>query len=62
VKKHYNQPVQIEGEKLAHTLVTGKLDISGDIDQAMQYLAKTIEGRYEKTQDDIFVLKTQVLQ
>jgi hypothetical protein len=43
-------------------LVTGKLDISGDIDQAMQYLAKTIEGRYEKTPDDIFVLKTPVLQ
>jgi transmembrane sensor len=62
VKKYYNKPIQIEGEELAHTLVTGKLDISGDIDQAMQYLAKTIEGRYEKTPDDIFVLKTPVLQ
>jgi ferric-dicitrate binding protein FerR (iron transport regulator) len=62
VKKYYNKPIQIEGEELAHTLVTGKLDISGDFDLAMQYLAKTIEGRYEKTPDNVFVLKTPVLQ
>jgi ferric-dicitrate binding protein FerR (iron transport regulator) len=62
VKKYYNKPIQIEGEELAHTLVTGKLDISGDFELAMQYLAKTIEGRYEKTPDDVFVLKTPVLQ
>lgn len=61
VKKYYDKPIQIEGEVLAKTLVTGKLDISGDFDLAMRYLAKTIEGQYEKTPDGTYVLKTFIL-
>lgn len=48
VIKYYNIPIQIESEELANTVVSGKLDISGDFELAMQNLAKTIEGRYEK--------------
>ncbi|SHF87878.1 FecR family protein [Mariniphaga anaerophila] len=58
--KYYNCSIHIEGEKLASTQVTGKLDISGNIDDAMQYLSKTIEGRYDKSPEDIYVLRTDL--
>ncbi len=57
VKKYYNLSIQIEDETLANTLVSGKLVLSDDFGEVMQYLSKTMEGRYEKTQDGIYILK-----
>jgi ferric-dicitrate binding protein FerR (iron transport regulator) len=57
VHKYYNLPIQIEDEKLANTLVSGKLVLSDDFSEVIQYLSKTMEGRYEKTKDGIYILK-----
>lgn len=57
VHKYYNLPIQIEDEKLANTLVSGKLILSDDFSEVIQYLSKTMEGRYEKTKDGIYTLK-----
>ena len=57
VHKYYNLPIQIENEKLANSLVSGKLVLSDDFSEVMQFLSKAMEGRYEKTQDGIYILK-----
>jgi transmembrane sensor len=57
VNKYYNHPVKVDGENLSKTLVSGKLVLSDDISEALQFLAKTIEGRYEKLPDDTYILK-----
>jgi ferric-dicitrate binding protein FerR (iron transport regulator) len=57
VQRYYNQSVQIEGEKLADILVSGKLVLSGDFQEVMQYLSKTIEGKYEITPEGNYLLK-----
>lgn len=57
IRKYYNTSIQIEGEQLAKTLVSGKLVLSDDINEVMQYLSKTMEGRYSKTENDIYILK-----
>lgn len=57
VHKYYNRSIQIEGDKLANTLVSGKLVLSDDFREVMQSLSKTMEGRYEKTQEDNYILK-----
>jgi ferric-dicitrate binding protein FerR (iron transport regulator) len=57
VRKYYNQSIRIEGETLANTLISGKLVLSEDFNDVMKFLSKTIEGRYEETQDLIYILK-----
>ncbi|MCK9618693.1 MAG: FecR domain-containing protein [Lentimicrobiaceae bacterium] len=57
VQKYYSLPIQIDGEKLANILVSGKLVLSEDFCEVMKYLSKTIEGSYEKTHDGIYILK-----
>jgi ferric-dicitrate binding protein FerR (iron transport regulator) len=57
IRKYYNTPIQIEGEQFAQTLISGKLVLSDNIDEVMQYLSKTMEGRYSKTKDNIYLLK-----
>jgi hypothetical protein len=57
VHKYYNLTIQIEGERLANTLVSGKLVLSEDPTEVMEYLSKTMEGRYEKTTQGSYILK-----
>ena len=57
VHKYFNRPIQIDNEKLASTLVSGKLVLSDELGEVMEYLSKTVEGKYEITQDGLFVLK-----
>lgn len=57
VHKYFNRPVQIESDRLANTLVSGKLVLSDDIAEVMEYLAKTVEGKYEIAADGPIVLK-----
>jgi len=57
VKKYYNVPVQIEGEELSDTKISGKLVISGNIDEVMQYIAKTVEGNFEQNKNGIYIIK-----
>ncbi len=57
VKKYYNQGLQIEGVELANTLISGKLVLSDDFEEVLQFLSKTIEGRYEFNEENICVLK-----
>lgn len=55
--KYYNISIHIEGEKLSGTLVSGKLVLSDDITEVMQYISKTIEGQSEKSADGTYILK-----
>lgn len=57
VKKYYNIPIKIENEKLASTLISGKLFLSEDFGEVLQFLSKTIEGRYDELENDIYILK-----
>jgi transmembrane sensor len=57
VRKYYNVPVQIEGEELANTNVTGKLVFSNDLNKVMIYLAKTMEGNFDITEEGVYILK-----
>jgi transmembrane sensor len=57
VNKFFNRNIQIENEKVANTLVSGKLVLAGNITEVLEYLSKTIEGKYEITQDGVFILK-----
>ena len=57
VEKYYNHKVLIEGEKLANTLISGKLVLSDNIDEAVQYLAKTVEGGFDKKEDGSYLIK-----
>jgi len=57
VSKFFNSKIQIENEDLANTLVSGKLVLSGDISEVMEYLSKTIEGKYEITHEGSIIIK-----
>lgn len=57
VRKYYNVFIQIEGQELSDTKISGKLVISGDVTQAVQYIAKTVEGRFEKNKDGNYIIK-----
>lgn len=57
VEKYYNQKIHIDGEILPHTLISGKLVLSENIDEVMQYLVKTLETRYDKREDGTYLIK-----
>ena len=57
LEKYYNKKILIEGERLPNTLISGKLVLSDNIDEVIQYLAKTMEARYEKNEEGIFMIK-----
>lgn len=57
VEKYYNKDILIEGEKLANTLISGKLVLSDQLEDAIVYLAKTLEGHYERNDKEIYILK-----
>lgn len=57
VEKYYNNKVLIEKDKLANTLISGKLVLSNDIEEVIDYLAKTVEGKFKKNKDGSFIIK-----
>jgi hypothetical protein len=57
VHKYYNLSIKIEGPLLANTMVSGKLVLSDDVNEVMQYLSKTMEVRFEKLADGTYLLK-----
>lgn len=59
VEKYYNRKIQIEGDKLPATLISGKLVLDGEIDEVMRYLAKTLETSYEENDKGVFLIKKQ---
>lgn len=57
VEKYYNQKIHIDGEALPNTLISGKLVLSENIDEVMQYLVKTLETRYYKHEDGTYLIQ-----
>jgi len=57
ISKYYNVSIQVEGKELSDTRISGKLIISGEIDEVLQCMAKTLEGRFEKNEDGTYILK-----
>lgn len=57
VNKYFNKEIIIENELLANTQVSGKLVLSEDLTEVMQYLSKTVEGRYEMNEEGVYVLR-----
>jgi hypothetical protein len=57
VRRYYNMNVLVSDEQLANTLVSGKLVLTDDFAEVLQYLSKTVEGDIEKTKDGIYILK-----
>jgi len=57
ISKYYNVSIQIEGKELSDTRISGKLIISGEITEVLQCMAKTLEGRFEKSEDGTYILK-----
>lgn len=57
VRKYYNLSIEVEGENLSKTLVSGKLVLSDDVNEVMRYLSKTMEVRYEQSNDGSYILK-----
>jgi ferric-dicitrate binding protein FerR (iron transport regulator) len=56
LEKYYNQKIGIENGKLPNTLISGKLVLSDNLDEVMQYLAKTLEARYEKNKEGVYTI------
>ena len=56
IEKYYNQKIIIENE-LSNTLISGKLVLDDGITEAVQYLAKTIEGTVERAEDGTITIK-----
>lgn len=57
VKKYYNKNIQIEGNDLPGTLISGKLVLSEDFEKVMNYLALTLEARYEKENENTYLFR-----
>ena len=56
VKKYYNISVDIENEKLAGTIISGKLVLTDESDDIIDYLAKTLEVKYQKREKSTYKL------
>lgn len=57
VKRYYNISVLIDNDKLANTIISGKLVFTDEGEEVIAYLAKTLETRYEIKDQSIFILK-----
>jgi len=57
VQKYYNKTIYVDGEKLQETIISGKLVLPEDFDEMMNYLARTLEARYEIDNDQTYILK-----
>jgi hypothetical protein len=57
LEKYYHKKILIEGGVLPNTLISGKLVLSDNIEDVIQYLAKTMETRYGKDENGVFMIK-----
>jgi len=57
LEKYYHKKILIEEGILPNTLISGKLVLSDNIEEVMQYLSKTMEARYEKNEKGILIIK-----
>lgn len=57
VKKYYNKNILIEGNDLPGTLISGKLVLSEDFGKVMNYLALTLEARYEMKDENTYLFR-----
>ena len=56
VKKYYNITINIENEKLANTIISGKLVLTEESEDVMDYLAKTLEARYTRKDKSSYLI------
>ncbi|MCG6191110.1 FecR family protein [Maribellus maritimus] len=56
VEKYYNKEILIKGEELANTLISGKLVLSDEFDDAVIHLAKTVEGHLNQNEKQIYII------
>ena len=56
VMRYYNISVDIENEKLAGTIISGKLVLTDESDDIINYLAKTLEVKYLKKEKSKYML------
>jgi len=57
LEKYYNVYIETADKKVLKTKISGKLIITGDVDEAMQYVSKTVECKYEKNNKGVYVIK-----
>ncbi len=57
VKKYYNKNILVEGNDLPGTLISGKLVLSEDFGKVMNYLALTLEARYEMKDENTYLFR-----
>lgn len=57
VERYYNKKIQIDNEKLANILISGKLVLTDELEGVVQRLAKTVEGGYYENEDGSFIIK-----
>ncbi len=56
VKKYYNVEITVENADLLETKLSGKLLITGDIEEVIQYISRAVECRYEKPKEGNYFL------
>jgi ferric-dicitrate binding protein FerR (iron transport regulator) len=57
INRYYKKETIVEGERLANTLISGKLVLSDNIEIVINYLAKTSEARFETTENGQFKIR-----
>lgn len=57
VHKYYNLSISVVGDTLSNTIVSGKLVLSDNVNEVMQYLSMMMEARFEKTAEGEYILK-----
>jgi hypothetical protein len=57
VHKYYNKSISVEGEDLSNTIISGKLVLSDDFEEVMNYLAKTLEVHYDTKDKNTYILR-----
>ena len=57
IKRYYNITVMIDNNELANTIISGKLVFTDESEDVINYLAKTLEGHYDKKDNSNYLLK-----
>jgi len=57
IGKYYNVNIKINGENLLEIKISGKLIISGKAEDALEYISKTVECKFEKKKDGNYIIK-----
>ena len=57
VEKYYNISILIGNNQINNTIVSGKLVLTDESENVINYLAKTLEVKYERKDGSTFLLK-----